>query len=112
VCEALPDDELEGRPGAALRVEHPVDLPLGEQALVLPARLRPVGELRQAAELPGEPDALLERPLQPLLSHGDVEAGLTERRRERAERVPVERFRRHRAPARVEVLRGRYAAEL
>ena len=40
---------------------------------------------------------------------GDVEARLAQRRRERAERVPVERLRRHRAAVRVDVARGRIA---
>src|SRR5436309_90244 len=90
--DPLAHEELERRPGTAARVEHAVDLPLREERVVQLARLGPVGELREPPELPGERDALLDCPLQPLLPHRHVEARLTERVRERAERVPVERL--------------------
>ena len=54
VLEQLADEELERRPRAAARVEHPVDLPLGQERVVLLPRLGPVGELREAPELAGE----------------------------------------------------------
>src|SRR5947207_2981792 len=60
----------------------------------------------------GELRALLHLALQTLLAVRHVEAGLAERVRQRAERVPVERLRRHRALARVDVLRRRRPAEL
>jgi O-acetyl-ADP-ribose deacetylase (regulator of RNase III) len=47
LAQALADQELERRPRAAARVEHPVDLPLGQQRRRPLARPRPVGELRQ-----------------------------------------------------------------
>ena len=56
--QTLPHEVLERRPRAALRVEHPVDLPLGEQRGVALPRLGPVGELRQ----PLQPRARAPRP--------------------------------------------------
>src|SRR6185369_16191393 len=84
--ELLAHEELERRPGAPPRLEHAVDLPLGEHARIRAARLRPVGELRQAATADREVDALLDRTRQPFLSYGHVEARLAQRVRERAER--------------------------
>src|SRR5207244_4065359 len=71
-----------------------------------------VGELRQAAELLREANCLIERPLEPLLSHRHVEAGLPQGVRKRAEGVPIERFGWQLAPVLVDVPRGRNAAEL
>src|SRR5439155_1252947 len=76
------------------------------------ARLRPVRELRQSPEPARKLDALLDGALEPLLPHRQVEAGFAEGVRERAEGVPVERLRGHRALACVDVLRGRHAPEL
>src|SRR6476469_6139917 len=75
LAEPLADEELERRPGTTPRVEHAVDLPLGEERVVLLARLGPVGERRQAAELPGKLRALLDGALEPLLAERDVEPG-------------------------------------
>ena len=50
--------------------------------------------------------------LELLVADRDVEAGLPERRAERAERVPDQRLRRHGRAVRVEVARRRRAAEL
>src|SRR5205807_3614097 len=69
LVEPLADEELERRPGAPARVEHAIDLPFGEQRVVLLARLGPVRELRQAAERPRQRDALLDRALETLLPH-------------------------------------------
>ena len=69
VDEPLADEELERRPGAAPRVEHAVDLPLGQHAGVRAARLGPVGELRQPPEPARQRNALVDRALQPLLPH-------------------------------------------
>ena len=110
--EPLADQELEGRPGAATRLEHPVDLPLGQHRLVGAPRGLPVAELRQAAERLCELTALRDRPLESLLPHRHVEAGLPEGRRQRTERVPVERRRRHRPAALLDVVGGRRPAEL
>ena len=112
LVEAFLDQELEGRPRAASRIEHPVHLPLGQEAVVLPARGRPVGELRQVLELPRERDSLLDSPLEPLLPDRDVEARFAQRLGEGTEGVPVERLRRHRPSSRVEILCGRHAAEV
>ena len=49
--QPLAHEVLERRPRALVRLEHPVDLPLAEQLRVRAARLLPVGELRQPAEL-------------------------------------------------------------
>src|SRR5207244_3148176 len=88
--------------------EEAVDLPLGQHRLRgALAGLDPVGELRQAADPARQGGALRDRSLEALLPHRDVEAGLGERTRERAERVPVERLRRHRAPPLLEELLGR-----
>src|SRR6266498_2415110 len=112
LVEALLDQELERRPRAASRIEHPVHLPLGQEAVILPTRGRPVGELRQALELARERDSLLDRPLEPLLADRDVEAGLAQRLGERTEGVPVQRLRGHRPASGVEILCGRHAAEV
>src|SRR5581483_8562161 len=77
--KALANEELERRPCAAAGVEHPVDLPLGQQRGVGPPRVRPVVELRQPPEPPCQCRALLDRALQSLLPHRDVEAGLAQR---------------------------------
>ena len=90
LVEALADEELERRPRAAARVEHPVDLPLGQERVVAPARLGPVGELRQPPEPSRERRALLDRALEPLLPHRDVEARLAQRVR-RASRTCASR---------------------
>jgi len=95
-----------------VRLEHPVDLPLAHQVRVLAAGPLPVRELREPSELERDVDALLDRPLEPLLPHRHVEARLSERVLERAEHVPVERLRRHRVAVLVEVLRGRRPSEL
>src|SRR5262249_23438459 len=110
--EALSHQELEGRPGAAPRVEHAVDLPLGQHPGPVPARGRPVREPRQPAELEGELRPLLDGPREVLRSDGGGEAGLAQGGGERAERVPVERLGRDPPPAVVEVACGRRAAEL
>ena len=97
--EPLPDEELERRPRAAPRVEHPVDLPLGQERRSSWRRAS-----AQSANFGSRPSRsasatpCVDRPLEPLLPHRHVEAGLAERVRERAERVPVERLRRQRAP--------------
>jgi len=93
-------------------LEHAVDLPLAHQRRVLAACLLPVRELREAAKLEGDCDALVDRPFEPLLPHRDVEARFAKRVLERTEHVPVERLRGHRGAMLVEVLRGRRAAEL
>jgi hypothetical protein len=72
----------------------------------------PVGHLRQPAQAAGEYRPLSDRSFQPLLAHGDVETGLTQRGRQRAEGVPDQRFRSHAAAALVEILRRRRATEL
>ena len=54
---------------------------------------------------------LIDGALQTLLPHRDVEAGLAQRARERAERVPEQRLRRHRALARIQVARRRRPPE-
>src|SRR5438105_3729984 len=110
--EPFPHEELERRPGAAPCIEHPVDLPLREEAVVGLARLGPVGELRQPPQAQRQLGALLDRALEPFLPHRHVEAGLAQRARERAERVPVQRLGRHLPAALVEVARARDAAEL
>ena len=79
----------------------PVDLPLGQHRGV--ARGAPPASRRTSGSRPSSPcerGALLDRPLEPLLPDRDVEAGLAQRGRERAEGVPVERRRRHRAAPR------------
>src|SRR5688500_7685421 len=76
------------------------------------ARLGPVGELRQALDLPSQPHALLDRALQPLLADRDVVARLAESGGQRAERVPVEGLRRQAASALLEVAGGRRPSEL
>ena len=113
LVEPLAHEELERRPRAAARVEHPVDLPLGQQ------RRRPsLRASAQSANFGSRPsarascDALLDGALEPLLPHRHVEAGLAQRVRERAERVPVERLRRQPALVLVDVARGRRPAEL
>ena len=91
----------------------PVDLPLGQQ-LERP-RGAPSAQSANFGSRPSSPrerGALVDRPLEPLLAHRDVEAGLAQRGRERAERVPVERLRRHAAAPLVDVARGRRPAEL
>ena len=100
VEQPLAHEELERRPGAAPRLEQPVDLPLGQQRLVREPRLAPVAELRQPSERPRQDRALLDRALETLLGERDVEAGLAQRRRQRPERVPVERLRRASIPRR------------
>ena len=91
----------------------PVDLPLGQHLRRARVRRRPsrrtsaAGRARRATLRP-----LLERALELLLPHRDVEAGLAQRGAERAERVPVERLRRDPAAPLVEVACGRRAAEL
>src|SRR5439155_4258446 len=55
---------------------------------------------------------LLDGALDALLADGDVETGLAERVRQRAEGVPGERLRRQRALALVEVARRRWMAQL
>src|SRR4051812_38444501 len=108
--QALPHEVLEGCPGAPAGLEEPVDLPLGQHRRAgRRTRLGPVRELRQAPEAPGELGALLDRPLEALLPHRHLEAGLPERLRQRAERVPVERLRRDPPAALVEVAGGRRA---
>ena len=111
-AEPLADEELERRPGAALGVEHAVDLPFGQERRFAPARVRPVGELRQAAELPRRAP----RPAPPRARAAPPPPGrrsrLAQRLRERAERVPEQRLRRHAPVPRVDVARGRRAPEL
>src|SRR6266542_2964708 len=110
--QALADEVLERRPGAALRIEHPVHLPLGEEGVVALPRLRPVRELGQALQPARELGALLDGALDALLPHGDVEHGLAQRVRERAERVPVQRLGRDGPLPGVEVTGSRRPAEL
>src|SRR4029453_10503586 len=69
-------------------------------------------KLGQMAQLGGELAALIDRAFEPLLPHRNVEAGLSQRIRERAEGVPVERLRGHRAAMVVEVPCARGVAEL
>jgi asparagine synthetase B (glutamine-hydrolysing) len=76
------DEELERRPGAATRLEHAIDLPLGEERVVLPPRLAPVRELRQPPEPLGQRHALIDRPLEPLLPYRHVESRLAKRSRQ------------------------------
>ena len=52
VAQPLAHEVLERRPGR-LDVDHPVDLPLGQQRRVGTASRGPVGHLRQPAERPG-----------------------------------------------------------
>src|SRR5205085_614879 len=74
--------------------------------------LRPVGELRQPAELLRKANRLLERAFETLLPHRHVEAGLAERIRERAEGVPVERLGRQLAAVLVDVTGRGHTTEL
>ena len=111
VTQPLADEELERRPGRR-DVEHPVDLPLAEQAVVLLPCALPVVHLRQASEPERQLGALLDGALEPLLPDRHVEARLAQRVRERAERVPDQRLRRHRPAPLVEVAGGRRPAEL
>src|SRR6185312_17106966 len=90
----------------------PVDLPFGQERLVLLPRRCPVRELREPLQPPCEPNSLLDGTVEPFLAERHVEAGFAQRLGQRAERVPVERLRRHRAAAGVEVLRGWDAAEV
>src|SRR5439155_4976635 len=76
LVQPLADQELEGRPGAPPGVEHAVDLPFSQERVVLLARLRPVGELRQPSELSRKLRPLLDGPLEALLPHRYVEPGL------------------------------------
>ena len=66
-------------------VEHPVDLPLGQHRRV--ARCAPPPSRRTSAGAPASARtrALLDRALEPLLPHRDVEARLAQRVPERAE---------------------------
>ena len=95
--EPLADEELERRPRAPARVEHAVDLPLGEERGVRSRRAS-----AQSANFGSRPSRRASAtPCSTARSSrssptGDVEAGLAQRVRERAERVPVERLRRHR----------------
>jgi hypothetical protein len=72
-------EELERRPGPALGLEHPIDLPLAHQVRVRAPRLRPVRELREPAERPRQRGTLLDRALESLLSDRHVEPGLAQR---------------------------------
>ncbi len=63
-------------PGRPSPLEHAVDLPLRDHRVILTAGFGPVGELRQAPKLARQLDSLLQRPLELLLPHGHVEAGL------------------------------------
>src|SRR5437867_6507512 len=63
VLQALLDQELKRRPGAATGVKHAVDLPLGEEVVVALTGGGPVREPRKTLELARERDALLDRAL-------------------------------------------------
>ena len=108
LAEPLADEELERRPRAAARVEHAVDLPLGQQRRVVLAAPRPsrrtsaAGRAAAPAPRPARPRARAAPPPPARRSRPRVSAF-----GQRAERVPVERLRRHPAPVRVDVLRGR-----
>src|SRR3954454_1937937 len=80
--ELLAHEELERRPGTAPRLEHAVDLPLGEHARIRAARLGPVGELGQAAAAHRQEDALLDGAREALLTDWHVEARLAQSGRE------------------------------
>jgi len=71
--------------------------------LVFAPRGAPLLELREPAELQSDVTALIDCALEALLPDWDVEPGLTECGRERAERVPIEGLRGHRAAVLVEV---------
>ena len=111
--QALADQELERRPRAAPRLEH-AGRPATRSASTASSR-RAVCQspnFGSRPSAPGERAALLDRALEPLLPHRHVEPGLAQRGRERAEGVPVERRRRHRAAPLLDVVRGRRAPEL
>ena len=93
----------ERRPGARAPAEEPVDLPFARELRVQSPLPRPVLEGRQAAEPRRKANAFLHRALGPLFRPRNVETGRAERGAERAERLPVERFRRHRASPPLEV---------
>src|SRR5205085_10900532 len=93
--QPLAQQVLERRPGAPLALEKPVHLPFAQERRVLPPRGRPVRELRQAPEPPGERLTLRKRALEALLADRNVEPRLTQRIRERPERVPIQRLRWH-----------------
>src|SRR5262249_21012993 len=100
------------RPGAAPCVKNPVDLPLGEEAGVCAPRVGPVREFGQTTQPDSQLGPLVDRPLEALLTDRHVEAGLAERVRQRAERVPVQGLRRHEAAVRVDVLPAGDSPEL
>src|SRR5262249_48946016 len=110
--EALADEVLERRPGAAWHVEQPVDLPLGEEPWIVAPRVCPVGHLRKPSELLRQRGPLPARAVEPLLPDRKVEPGLAKRVRQRAERVGIEGCRGERTAARGEVACRRGASEL
>ena len=110
--QALADEILERGPRTGLHVDHAVNLPLGQQRRVSGAGGLPVGHLRKTSKLAGQRRAVRNGALEPLLADRHVEARLTERRRQRAERVPDQRLRRDPAPARLDVPDRRRPADL
>jgi hypothetical protein len=72
----------------------------------------PVDEPRQALQAARDAHALLDGPVQTLLTQRDVEAGLAESVRERPEGVPVQRLGRHRPAVFPQIPPGRHAPEL
>jgi hypothetical protein len=103
---------LKARPGASLRPEEAVDLPLGQECAVPPARLGPVDKPGQPPQPARHTHSLLDGTLETLFAERHIEARFTKRIGERAERVPVEGLGRHRLATRTEVAVGRHAAEL
>jgi hypothetical protein len=76
------------------------------------ARFRPVDEPREALQAARDAHALLDGPVQALLTQRDVEAGLAEGVRERPEGLPVQRLGRHRPAVFAQIPAGRHAPEL
>ena len=113
LAQALADEELECRPRADVDVDEPVDLPLGEQRRVVargPPSSRPSCGRRPSSRASTAPWATARSSFSSPIGH--VEAGLPQRRAERAERVPDQRLRRHPSAVRVEIACRRRAAEL
>jgi hypothetical protein len=110
--QAASQGELKTRPRPSFCAEQPVDLPLGQQPPVAVARFRPVDEPREALQATRDARALLDGPVQALLTQRNVEAGLTESVRERPEGLPVQRFGRHRPAVFAQIPAGRQAPDL
>ena len=98
LAQALADEELERGPGAGCDVDHPVDLPLRQQRVVRRAARRP----SRPSSAGGRAAARAPRPARPPARAAPPRPARRSRPRaapavERAERVPDQRLRRHRA---------------